>query len=387
LPTEITEKPGALPADEFQRRLDDWISGNAELLREYEPDESRSVEEVTAFPRRYQNLLYDAGWLRAGWPAEIGGTGGSAERRAQVYESLSAAGYALPETLPTLEVLIPALLHYAPDLATRYAPAFLRGDELWCQGFSETEAGSDMAAMRTRAKRDGDGWVVSGHKVWNSYASVSDRCVLLARTGEQSDRHRALSAFLVDMDAPGVEARPITTMTGRNELSEIYFDSAYVPADRLIGEENQGWAFAMFLMQWERGMYAWMRQGWCLQQLEKLRPYVTGQRFERDFGTAYGRVTALRMVARRTLRRLGEGDFVGPEVSVDKLLLSSSEQSVLNLARDVLRGRFELDDSPELRRWRGDYFYTRSASIYGGAAEIQRDIVAQRVLGLPRARG
>jgi alkylation response protein AidB-like acyl-CoA dehydrogenase len=387
LPTEITEKLGALPADEFQRRLDEWIAGHAALLREYEPDESRSVEEVTAFPRRYQNLLYDAGWLRAGWSAEIGGTGGSAERRAQVYETLSAAGYALPETLPTLEVLVPALLHYAPELAIRYAPAFLRGDELWCQGFSETEAGSDMAAMRTRAKRDGDGWVITGHKVWNSYASVSDRCVLLARTGDQSDRHRALSAFLVDMDTPGVEARPITTMTGRNELSEIYFDSAFVPAGRLIGEENQGWAFAMFLMQWERGMYAWMRQGWCLRQLENLRPYITDQRFERDFGAAYGRVTALRMVARRTLRRLGRGDFVGPEASVDKLLLSSSEQAVLNLARDVLRGRFELDDSPELRSWRRDYFYTRSSSIYGGAAEIQRDIVAQRVLGLPRARG
>jgi alkylation response protein AidB-like acyl-CoA dehydrogenase len=386
VPTETTERLGALPAGEFQRRLDEWISGNAAVLREYEPDENRSVEEATAFPRRYQNLLYDAGWLRAGWPAEIGGTGGSAERRAQVYESLSAAGYATPETLPTLEVLIPALLHYAPELAIRYAPAFLRGDELWCQGFSETEAGSDMAALRTRARRDGDEWVISGHKVWNSYASVSDRCILLARTGAQSDRHRGVSAFLIDMDTPGVEARPITTMTGRNELSEIYFEDARIPADRLIGEENQGWAFAMFLMQYERGMYAWMRQAWCLHQLEMLRPYLAGSRFERDFGAAYGRVTALRLVARRTLRRLGEGDFVGPEVSIDKLLLSSSEQAVLNLAREVLRGQFELDDSPEMRRWRGDYFYTRSSSIYGGAAEIQRDIVAQRVLGLPRAR-
>ena len=368
MPTETSERLGALPAGEFQRRLDEWIADNAALLREYEPDESRSVEEATAFPRRYQNLLYDAGWLRAGWPAEIGGTGGSAERRAQVYESLGAAGYATPETLPTLEVLIPALLSYAPELAVRFVPAFLRGDELWCQGFSETEAGSDMAAMRTRAARDGDEWVINGHKVWNSYASVSDRCILLARTGAQSDRHRGISAFLVDMDTPGVEARPITTMTGRNELSEIYFEDARVPADRLIGEQNQGWAFAMFMMQYERGMYAWMRQAWCLHQLEMLRPYINA-------------------VTRRTLRRLAEGEFVGPEVSIDKLLLSSTEQAVLNLARDVLRGRFELDDSPEMRRWRGDYFYTRSSSIYGGAAEIQRDIVAQRVLGLPRARG
>jgi alkylation response protein AidB-like acyl-CoA dehydrogenase len=134
-------------------------------------------------------------------------------------------------------------------------------------------------------------------------------------------------------------------------------------------------------------MYAWMRQAWCLHLLEMLRLHITDARFERDFGTAYARVTAVRLVARRTLRRLAEGQFVGPEASIDKLLLSSSEQMLLNLARDVLQGPFELDDTPELRRWRADFFYTRSSTIYGGAAEIQRDIVAQRVLGLPRARG
>lgn len=384
--TVTSEELGTLPAEEFQRRLDEWIEKNAALLRDYEPDDSLSVEEVTAPPRRYQNLLYDAGWLRAGWPAEISGSGGSTERRAQVYESLAVAGYALPETLPTLEVLIPALLRYAPGLAARYAPAFLRGDELWCQGFSETEAGSDMAAMRTRASATAGGWLIRGHKVWNSYASVSDRCVLLARTGEQSGRHRAISAFLVDMDAPGVQARAITTMTGRNELSEIFFDDVFVPADRLIGAENEGWQFAMFLLQWERGMYAWMRQAWCFSRLEKLRPHIDA-RSEREFGAAYTRVTALRLVARRTLRRLAGGDFVGPEASIDKLLLSSSEQMVLNLARVVLRGDFELGEDAAMSQWRADYFYTRSASIYGGAAEIQRDIVAQRVLGLPRARG
>jgi alkylation response protein AidB-like acyl-CoA dehydrogenase len=382
--TVTAEGLGTLAPAEFQRRLDEWIEDNAELLREYEPHDTLSVEEATAAPRRFQNLLYDAGWLRAGWPAEIGGSGGSAERRAQLYESLGVAGYASPETLPTLEVLIPALLHYAPQLAAKYVPAFLRGDELWCQGFSETEAGSDMAAMRTRARPADGGWVVSGHKLWNSYASVSRRCVLLARTGEQADRHRGLSAFLVDMDTPGIMARPIKTMTGRNELAEIYFDDVFVPADRMIGAENAGWTFAMYLLQWERGMYAWMRQAWCHNRLDELRAHVTGTRFDREFGVAYGRVAALRMVARRTLRRLAEGDFVGPEASIDKLLLSSAEQLVLNLARDVLRGPFELGDDPEMQQWRADYFYTRSASIYGGAAEIQRDIVAQRVLGLPR---
>jgi alkylation response protein AidB-like acyl-CoA dehydrogenase len=228
--------------------------------------------------------------------------------------------------------------------------------------------------------------VISGHKVWNSYASVSDRCVLLARTGEQSARHRCLSAFLVDMTSPGLQARPITTMTGRNELSEIFFDDVFVPAERLIGKQNDGWSVAMFMMQWERGMYAWMRQVWCHQKLDLLLPLITPGRFERELGAAYLRVTALRLVTRKTLMRLADGDFVGPEASIDKLLLSSAEQMVLNLARAVLRGSFEIDQDPEITQWRGDYFYSRSASIYGGAAEIQKDIVAVRVLGLPSAK-
>jgi alkylation response protein AidB-like acyl-CoA dehydrogenase len=382
----LDQELGNLSPSEFQERLEAWISENATQLREIQPDESLSVEEATAPPRLFQRLLFDAGWLRAGWPVEIGGSGGSAERRAQVYESLSVAGYPSPETLPTLEVLVPALVRYAPELAREYVPAFLRGDELWSQGFSETEAGSDMAAMRTRARAVEGGWMISGHKVWNSYASVSSRCVLLARTGEQSDRHRGISAFLVDMDTPGVEARPITTMTGRNELSEIYFEDAFVPAERLIGEVNRGWDFAMFLLQWERGMYAWMRQAWLHQKLGRLAPLAPEVGLTRELGATYARVTAMRLVARRTLRRLSEGDFVGPEASIDKLLLSSSEQAVLDLARSILRGAFELDDSADADQWRSDFFYTRSASIYGGAAEIQRDIVATRVLGLPRVR-
>jgi alkylation response protein AidB-like acyl-CoA dehydrogenase len=385
--TELkTDELGALSPGEFRSQLSNWIERHHDELSLHEPDESLSVEEATASPRAFQRLLYDAGWLRAGWPEEFGGSGGSAELRAQVYEGLAAAGFALPETLPTLEVLVPALMKFAPDLAKRYFSAFVSGEELWCQGFSETEAGSDMAAMRTRAKPVDGGWVVSGHKVWNSYASISDRCVLLARTGEQSARHKAISMFLVDMNWPGVEARPIRTMTGRNELSEIYFDEVFVPAERLIGEENGGWGQAMFLMQWERGMYAWIRQAWLNNKLDALRPLAAGLGLDRELGAAYLRTQALRLVSRRSLRRLAAGENPGPEISIDKLLLSSAEQTVLDLARVVRRGDFEFGDTPEVRRWVGDFFYTRSASIYGGAAEIQRDIVAQRVLGLPRGR-
>jgi alkylation response protein AidB-like acyl-CoA dehydrogenase len=382
----VPERLESLTAEEFQAAFETWLQANEAELRAVEPDESLSVEEATAAPRRFQRLLYEAGWLRSGWPEEFGGTGGSAERRAQVYEALAAAGYDWPETLPTIEVLLPALQLFAPALAKQYGNLFLSGEELWCQGLSETEAGSDMASMRTRAKRVEGGWVVNGHKVWNSYASVSQRCVLLARTGEQSARHRAISMFLVDMDTPGIEALPIRTMTGRNELSEIYFEDVFVPAERLIGIENEGWNQSMYLLQWERGMYAWMRQAWVHNKLDALRSRVRGSGYERQFAAAYLRALSLRLVSRKTLRRLAAGENPGPEISMDKLLLSSAEQATLNLAREVLRGEFEFSDSPESLRWIGDYFYTRSASIYGGAAEIQRGIVAQRVLGLPSGR-
>jgi len=380
------ERLASLSPQEFQAAFEAWLRDNEAELRAVEPNESLSVEEATAPPRRFQQMLYEGGWLRSGWPEEFGGTGGSAERRAQVYETLAVAGYEWPETLPTIEVLLPALQLFAPDLAKQYGNLFLSGQELWCQGFSETEAGSDMAAMRTRAKPVDGGWIVNGHKVWNSYASVSQRCVLLARTGEQEARHRAISMFLVDMDTPGIEARPITTMTGRNELSEIYFEDVFIPTERLIGQENEGWDQSMYLLQWERGMYAWMRQAWVHRKLDALRQHVEGSGYERQFAAAYLRALSLRLVSRKTLRRLAQGENPGPEISMDKLLLSSAEQATLNLARDVLRGEFEFSDDPAITRWIGDYFYTRSASIYGGAAEIQRGIVAQRVLGLPRGR-
>jgi alkylation response protein AidB-like acyl-CoA dehydrogenase len=375
-----------LPPAEMGTLLRSWIGEHAAELTEAMIDEQAPVEVAYAPPRAFQRMLFDAGWLRVGWPRDMGGLGGSAVLRAQVYEDLCAAGYTLPETVPTLEVLVPALMRYAPHLAEQFVPGLLRGEEVWAQGFSETEAGSDLASLRTKATAVEGGWRVSGHKVWSSFAVVSVRCMLIARTGDPAGRHRTLSMLLVDLDAPGVTVRPIRAMTGRDELAEIYFDDVFVPADRVVGPVDAGWEVAMFLLQWERGMYAWMRQAWVHNKLGAL---VTGdwdRAHDRDLGAAYLRALSLRLKARQTLRRLAAGENPGPEISVDKLLLSSAEQASLNLARTVLRGDFELSEARDMRHWAAEYFYTRASSIYGGAADIQRDIVAQRVLGLPRGR-
>jgi alkylation response protein AidB-like acyl-CoA dehydrogenase len=273
---------------------------------------------------------------------------------------------------------------YAPDLARAHLGDLLRGAQRWCQGFSEPDAGSDLASLRTRAVRDGDDWVIDGHKIWTSHASISERCVVLLRTGTPESRHRGLSMILVDRDTPGVEFRGIRTMSGRDELGEVILDGARVAGDRLIGEVGQGWALAMYLLQWERGMYPWQRQAAMLAALDDLLA-LDAERVDPDaLASAYLAVLPMRLSARDTIRRLAAGDTPGPEVSVDKVLLARAELEVFDLADAVLAPALELDDDPEARAWRHAYLYSRAAPIYGGSIEIQRQILADRVLGLPR---
>lgn len=367
----------------FRERLRAWIAEHLDELRLIVPDETLPVEETYARPRSFHSTLFDAGWLRVGWSPDMGGLGGSVLLRAQVYDELAAVGILPPEALTAIEVLGPALARFAPELAAVHLRSLLRGDEMWVQCFSETEAGSDLASLSAKAAQNPDGsWLITGHKIWNSFGVVADRAVVLARTGSVLDRHRGISMFLVDVDQPGVEIRPIKVMTGRNELSEVRFDGAVASADRLIGEINGGWAVAMYLLQWERGPYAWTRQAWVHERLDRLAKHPEVD--DRELGAAYLRALALRLVSRGTLRLLAIGQNPGAKISVDKLLLSSSEQQTLDLARAAFAGDFALGDDHEIRHWTNDYFFTRTASIYGGAAEIQRDTIARRVMGLPR---
>jgi alkylation response protein AidB-like acyl-CoA dehydrogenase len=381
------DDPGQLGAADVAGRMRTWLAENADELARLTRHEPGDVYQDRAFGERLQRLLYDAGWARLGWPSEAGGLGGSTLLRGVVYDQMWAAGYSLPETLSTIEVLLPPLIRYAPALGRQFAPGLLSGSEVWGQGFSEPEAGSDLASLRTRAVKAAGGWRITGQKIWTSLAAVSSRCFVLARTGPPDSRHRGISAFLVDNATPGVTVRPMLCMTGRHELGEMFFDDVFVPDSRLIGAVDGGWDVAMYMLQFERGMYAWMRQAWLLSALAELAPIARNRAGEcRALGGAYTRVLSLRMKTRKTLRLLAAEERPGPEISVDKILLSSAEQTVMNVARLLLAGDFELDDSWQTRRWVIDYLHTRSSSIYGGAVEIQRDLVAQRVLGLPRGR-
>jgi hypothetical protein len=333
-------------------------------------------------------MLWDGGWTKLGWPAECGGFGANPRLRALIYEEITTAGYLLPEGMTGIEVMVNPLIQFAPELAAQFAAPYLRGDELWCQGFSEPDAGSDLAAVCTRADIDGEVLRVSGQKLWSSFSEFSSRCLMLVRTGERASGHRGLTMILMDLDTNGVTVVPTRAATGRNEFGEIFLDQAEVPLRRVVGNIGQGWEIAMYLLQWERGMYAWQRQGFLHLRLERLLQSYNGAGLQTDterIGAAYLDLNRLRFAARRTVELLSANTDPTAAISVDKILLARAEQHLFDLAHDLFATRLVLSDQEEDMVLRTEYMFSRAASIYGGSADIQRNIVAERVLGLPRS--
>jgi alkylation response protein AidB-like acyl-CoA dehydrogenase len=346
------------------------------------------VAEEMRFSGGLLRLLYDAGFGRYGLPPAVGGLGGDVRHWAVLFDELARAGITPTGQHSLLTTLAYPVARFAPRLAAEYLPEFLSGDAWWGQGFSESEAGSDLAALRCRAVRQGDEYVISGHKIWTSLAETATRIVMLVRTGTPESRHRGLSMILVDVDTPGVTVRPIKLASGRAELAECFFDDVRVPASRLIGAEGEGWAVAMYLLQYERAVWAWLRAAVLLQRLRAL----TGLGFpdgacsppgaDEVLGAVYLDLLSLRARSVDTVRRLAAGQTVGPEASADKLLLGACEQSVYEAARTLLGPRFLFGEAG--RQWREEWWYSRTTTIYGGSAEVQRGIIADRVLKLPK---
>jgi alkylation response protein AidB-like acyl-CoA dehydrogenase len=351
------------------------------------------------FSAGLMRVLYDAGLGRYGLPPTAGGLGGDVRHWAVLFDELARSGITPTGQHSLLVTLAYPLAKFAPRLAAAYLPEFLSGGGWWGQGFSESEAGSDLAALRCRARRDSGDYVISGHKIWTSHAETANRIFLLARTGTPESRHRGLSMILVDVDAPGVTVRPIRLASGRAELAECFFDDVRVPADRLIGAEGEGWAVAMYLLQYERAAWAWLRAAVLLQRLRALvgllsdgaapaaasaptLPPVAGAAVSEVLGTVYLDLLSLRARSVDTVRRLAAGQTVGPDASADKLLLGACEQSVYDAARSLLGPAFLFGDAS--RQWREEWWYSRTTTVYGGSAEVQRGIIADRVLKLPK---
>jgi alkylation response protein AidB-like acyl-CoA dehydrogenase len=368
---------------EFKEAVDRWLDEHAATLA-CEFEGNGTLDQQMAQLRKVMRLGYIAGFTRWGWPERVGGLGGSNLLRAYLGEALTARDLVEPGNYSMPEVLAPTMIDYAsPQLAAAMVPLLLRGDEIWCQGFSEPGTGSNLAALACRATRDGEGWRVNGQKVWTSLAQYAQRCVLLTRTGTADSAHRGITAFFVDMDSPGITVRPIETMHGVHEFCEVFYDDVFVPSERILGVVDGGWAVAMDLLPYERSTALWHRAAYLQRRLEQLAAAApAGAVDPAALGEAIELVWALRARSRATQRRLAAGEKLGPETSVDKVLLATAEQAVFDLVAEGLGVAVALRDDPGSEKWRSEFLYSRAASIYGGSTEIQRNIIARRLLDL-----
>jgi len=374
---------------DFRTQLHAWLDAHhEELAPPFSPP--GTLDEQIAQMQRVKRILFDAGWMRYGWPERVGGLGGAPMLRTELGAALAARDLADPGLFSLIEVLAPTLIDFAPPrLAADVVPRLLSGEEMWCQGFSEPDAGSDLASLRCRAEPDGEPatasrWVINGQKVWTSLAQYADRCVLLARTGAPESRHRGITAFFVDMATPGITVAPIEMLNGVREFAEVFFDDVAVPADRILGEVHGGWAVAMSILPYERSSCFWQRIAYLYRRLELLVEAAPGDddRVAAVIGDAYLQLHALRARSRLTQHRLAAGETLGAETSIDKVLVATAEQATYDALRRIIPGIVETGDDDVAVAWRTEYLYSRAATIYGGTAEVQRNIIARRLLDL-----
>lgn len=382
------------PMPEWRAELVSWLDEHhEELAPPHEPP--WTLDERIAQMQRVKRILWDAGWMRYGWPERVGGLGGNPMMRTELGAALCARDLSDPGVFSLIEVLAPTVIDHAPpELAAEMVPRLLNGEEQWCQGFSEPGTGSDLAGLRCRAAPDGGDaeaasqWIVNGQKVWTSLAQYSQRCVLLTRTGPVEARHRAITAFFVDMDTPGITVRPIEMINGEREFTEVFFDDVVVPADRMLNGVNGGWAVAMSILPYERSSCFWQRIAYLYRRLQRLVDVVAGRGGARDdrtaeaIGDAFVALHVLRSRSRLTQHRLAAGEPLGADTSIDKVLVAAGEQAVYDAARHLLPAVMATDDTAAGEMWRSEYLYSRAATIYGGTGEVQRNIIARRLLEL-----
>jgi alkylation response protein AidB-like acyl-CoA dehydrogenase len=341
------------------------------------------------FRRAWQRALHDAGWAGVSWPKEYGGRGATLVEQAIYNEELARAQ--APSTVNVLGLSMggPTLIaHGTEEQKRRYLEPILSADEIWCQGFSEPEAGSDLASLKTRAVRDGDEWVVTGQKVWTTLAHHAKWCMLVARTDPDAARHQGLTYFLMDMEQDAVQVRPLRQITGEAEFNELFIEEARIPHENIVGGEGNGWAVAITTLMHERATLAFglqIRVKVTLGELleEARHSGASADPVIRDrLAQLYIESEVLRLNALRGLSAIMRTGVPGPEGSLGKWQWADVNKDLTELAVELRGARAVLDDD----RWTYRFLRARANSIEGGTTEILKNIVAERVLGLPRMR-
>jgi len=351
-------------------------------LREYMAER----DGVQPDPREWQRALYEHGYIGQTWPAEEGGGGLPATYDAILHDEVARAGG--PPIPASLAYLARSVIKFGTDAQReQFLRPTLDAGIVWCQGFSEPGAGSDLAAMRTRAELVGDEWVVNGQKLWTSRAHISDWCFLLARTEPEAPKHRGISVLLVDMTTPGVTVQPIRTSDNVVHTCETFFDDVHVPAANLLGERGQGWSIAQWALQLERGPSRIGRVATLQHNFRRLDALVRERGLDesadvrRTLARTYVDLQVLDLNAQRQLSNEVVGSEPGSDGPVAKLLWSLAAQSLGRAWTDVLGTDALTGEEPEALEV---YFRELTTSIYGGSAQIQRNQLAQRFMGMPR---
>ena len=397
--TSISQEQQAMSDESFQAELRAWLAAN--ITDEFREKRNMTFQEKVAVRRAWQKKLFAAGWIGIGWPKEYGGRGASLIQETIYNEEMARAQAPATANVIGLNMVGPTILAVGTaEQKARYLPEILSAEEIWCQGFSEPNAGSDVASLQTRAVREGDHFVVNGQKVWTSYGYVADFCILLVRTDFEVPKHKGLSYLIVDMKSPGVSTKPLVQMTGEAEFAELFFENVRVPVENLVGELNKGWMVAITTLMHERGSLSFSIIVAFEQRLQALielsrsstlngKPVLEDQQVRQRLARLYTDVKTFKLNTMRQVSTIGQGHLPGPEGSLLKLHWSELNQRLVELAFE-LEGPFsslapDSVDAPFEGRWQYEYLRARGNTIEAGTSEVQRNIVAERVLGLPHA--
>lgn len=376
------------PAGPFRRELAEWLEAHLtpEVVAAGRHEQGGDDDAGFEVLRGWNRVLADAGWAAPAWPAAHHGRDATVAEQLAGHEEMARLGAPGPVNVIGVSNIAPAIMAMGTDeQRARFLWPMLRGDEIWSQGMSEPDAGSDLASLRTAATLDGDSFVVNGQKTWNSLGRRADWCQLYVRTDPAAPRHKGMSCLLVDMRSAGIEVRPLRTMAGDLTFSELFFTDVRVPRSALLGPLHEGWRVAMTTLSHERAGVARLHL-WMSQRLEELlaelrgRPVLADPRLRDRIAALYSRIGCMRWSTTRELESVGRGAPPTPGAgSLTKLMWSAIDQDLSDLAVDLLGLEGGL-----WGRWSRFLAASRQASIAGGTTEINRNIVAEQALGLPR---
>lgn len=387
-------------SEAFRQRLRAWLDEHLPADWRFGGAIPRDEESWARRQLEWDRRLYAGGWMGLAWPREYGGGGASLIEQVVFEEEIARAGAPEGMNLVGVRLLGPTLIQWGTKAQKRrFLPPILAGQEIWCQGFSEPNAGSDLAAVMTRAERHGDRYVVTGQKVWTSRAQWAHWMFALVRTEPQAPKHRGLTFLLIDMTSQGITVRPLRQLTGSAEFSEVFFDAVEVPVENVVGQPGEGWKVAMATLGHERGPMITARAIRCQAELEHIialardeasggRAPLTDPAVRRQLAEIYAETMILRWNAQRVLTQMLKGNEPGAPGVYGKLFWSEVHQRMARLAMDVQGAHSQLDVSHPAASaggyWQYTFLRSLAATIYAGTSEIQRNIVAERVLGLPR---